>query len=328
MNYKYFTDTNYKDMSLSAFSDSKEFYDQILVCGYLRFGIETDAFIESITNLICKWYHRRLDIQEFNLKKLLGRGNFGRVQLAQHTQTKREYAIKILDKRRIIEMKQQRHVQNEKKILNQIAHPFIISLLYYFEDNASIYFIFELLEQGCEFFDLLRIYDRLNVIQCAFYAAQIVLIFEYLHSKHIIFRDLKPENLMYSSDGYLKLIDFGFAKQVSPNTDYLTQTVCGTPEYMAPECVLGCGHSFETDWWSLGILIFEMFVGFTPFEHENVMQIYANIIQHNGENEEQILKYLEGNGGLKDFVSKLLRRNPKKRLGKDSKDGKVDDIIF
>merc|ERR1712228_1034282 len=212
LNSKYFIDANYKNMSLCSYVDSKEFYDKLLVSGYLRFEIQQ---IDSITNLICKWFHTAMDIKEFNLQKILGTGNFGTVQLAQHNLTKREYAIKILNKQRIIQTKQQQHVQNEKMILHQINNPFIISLLYSFEDTNSIYFVFELLEQGCEFFDLLKIYDRLNLTQCVFYASQIVLIFEYLHSKHIIYRDLKPENLMYSGDGYLKLIDFGFSKQVN-----------------------------------------------------------------------------------------------------------------
>jgi len=163
--------------------------------------------------------------------------------------------------------------------------------------------------------------------QCVFYSSQIVLIFEYLHSKHIIYRDLKPENLMYTNDGYLKLIDFGFSKEVDETTNFLTNTICGTPHYLAPEMILNNkGHSFGVDWWALGILIFEMYSGFTPFEDDNVIQIYTNIINHDRENEKEILKYMEDNESLKDIISKLLCKNPKKRLGSGSYNNCIDDV--
>jgi serine/threonine protein kinase len=109
---------------------------------------------------------------------------------------------------------------------------------------------------------------------CRFYGAQILCIFEYLHGKDIIYRDLKPENIMIGDDGYLKLIDFGFAKVVRKRT----YTICGTPEYIAPEILLNQGHSKPVDWWTLGILIYEMLAGFPPFQDEDPMNIYRKII--------------------------------------------------
>ena len=106
------------------------------------------------------------------------------------------------------------------------------------------------------------------------YGAQIICVFEYLHGKDIIYRDLKPENIMINEDGYLKLIDFGFAKIVRKRT----YTICGTPEYIAPEILLNQGHGKPVDWWTLGILVYEMLAGFPPFQDEDPMNIYRKII--------------------------------------------------
>ena len=104
--------------------------------------------------------------------------------------------------------------------------------------------------------------------------AQIVTIFEYLHAKDIVYRDLKPENIMIGEDGYLKMIDFGFAKVVTKRTF----TICGTPEYIAPEILLNQGHGKPVDWWCLGVLVYEMLAGFPPFQDEDPMNIYRKII--------------------------------------------------
>lgn len=109
-----------------------------------------------------------------------------------------------------------------------------------------------------------------------FYTANVVLCFEYLHSKNIIYRDLKPENLIIASDGYLKLIDFGFAKVLNEGRTF---TICGTPEYIAPEIILNQGHGKPVDWWTLGILIYEMHTGIDPFNDEDPMGIYKNILR-------------------------------------------------
>lgn len=112
------------------------------------------------------------------------------------------------------------------------------------------------------------IYDR-------FYAAHVITIFEYLHEKNIIYRDLKPENILVNSNGYLKLTDFGFAKVINQKTF----TLCGTPEYLAPEIILSKGHGMPVDWWTLGILLYEMLIGIDPFNDEDPMMIYQKIIK-------------------------------------------------
>lgn len=114
----------------------------------------------------------------------------------------------------------------------------------------------------------------MSKIHYRFYGAQVLTIFEYLHDKDICYRDLKPENIMIGEDGYLKLIDFGFAKVVRKRT----YTICGTPEYIAPEILLNQGHGKPVDWWTLGILIYEMLAGFPPFQDDDPMNIYRKII--------------------------------------------------
>lgn len=128
---------------------------------------------------------------------------------------------------------------------------------------------------GGELFTYLRSVGRLETAHACFYAAQVATMFEYIHGKNIIYRDLKPENLLISDDGYLKLTDFGFAKVVEGRT----YTLCGTPEYLAPEILLNKGHGKAVDWWTLGILIYEMNAGIDPFTDEDPMGIYQKILK-------------------------------------------------
>ena len=128
---------------------------------------------------------------------------------------------------------------------------------------------------GGELFTYLRGIGRLDAQHAALYGAQVVLMFEYMHSKHIIYRDLKPENLLIADDGFLKLTDFGFAKVVEGRT----YTLCGTPEYLAPEVLLNKGHGKPVDWWAIGILIYEMNAGIDPFTDEDPMGIYQKILK-------------------------------------------------
>jgi protein kinase A len=143
----------------------------------------------------------------------------------------------------------------------------------FLQDDRYIYFITELLRGG-DLFTYHRAVEKFNLKQTIFYGAQIVSIFEYLHAKDICYRDLKPENIMISDEGYLKMIDFGFAKVVTKRTF----TICGTPEYIAPEILLNQGHGKPVDWWTLGILVYEMLAGFPPFQDEDPMNIYRKII--------------------------------------------------
>ena len=149
----------------------------------------------------------------------------------------------------------------------------IVNMYGSFHDPRYIYLLLEYIVGG-EFFTHLRKAGRFENEQSKFYASQIAAIFEYCHSKNIVYRDLKPENILINMDGYMKLSDFGFAKVI----EHRTYTLCGTPEYIAPEVLLNKGHGKPVDWWTLGILIYEMIVGYPPFVDEDPMHIYQKIL--------------------------------------------------
>jgi len=155
-----------------------------------------------------------------------------------------------------------------------IEHPFIILFDGFAQDDKFIYLSLELINGG-ELFTYLRGIGKFPINQTIFYCAQVVSWFEYLHSKNIIYRDLKPENILIDKFGYLKLTDFGFAKIVEGRT----YTLCGTPEYLAPEIILNKGHGKPVDWWTTGVLLYEMLVGIDPFSDEDPMMVYQKILK-------------------------------------------------
>jgi len=179
----------------------------------------------------------------------------------------------MLKKSEIVRLKQVEHIKAEKAILSRIAHPFIISLYSSFQDTQCVYMTMEYVIGG-ELFSQLRKCGRFSNDTARFYAAEIVLALQYLHSKNIVYRDLKPENLLIDSEGHIKITDFGFAKVVEDRT----WTLCGTPEYLAPEIIQSKGHGKGVDWWALGVLIFEMLAGYPPFYDENPFGIYQKIL--------------------------------------------------
>ncbi|CAF0789197.1 unnamed protein product [Rotaria sp. Silwood1] len=231
---------------------------------------EKEKFIEKIENPI----KQNARLEDFELIRTIGTGSFGRVLLVTHHDSSNEkIALKILDKQVVVKMKQIDHTLAEKKILQALSCPFIVKLLYTFKDNSYLYLGLEYAPGG-EMFTHLRAYGRYTEDMTRFYAAQIVLAFEYLHHLGVIYRDLKPENLLFSADGYLKMTDFGFAKRVKDRT----WTLCGTPEYLAPEIILSRGYNKGVDYWALGVLMYEMSAGYPPFFADQPIQIYEKIV--------------------------------------------------
>lgn len=256
---------------------------------------------------------KKLKLNDYEIHQTLGTGSFGRVKLAKNKNTGHWVALKQLKKAEIIRLKQVDHIINENTILANLNHPLIVNFEGFCQDNRYLYLVLEFVSGG-ELFTYLRSVGRLETSHACFYAACVVLMFEYMHSKNFIYRDLKPENLLISDDGYLKLTDFGFAKYVEGRT----YTLCGTPEYLAPEILLNKGHGKAVDWWTLGILIYEMNAGIDPFTDEDPMAIYQKILKGKVKFPRQFDK------NAKSIVKHLLVADLSKRYG-NLKNG-VNDI--
>ncbi|KAL3469606.1 kinase-like domain-containing protein [Aspergillus californicus] len=244
-------------------------------------------------------------LDDFAIQRTLGTGSFGRVHLVQSKHNHRFYAIKVLKKAQVVKMKQIEHTNDERRMLNRVRHPFLITLWGTWQDARNLYMVMDFVEGG-ELFSLLRKSQRFPNPVAKFYAAEVTLAIEYLHSLDIIYRDLKPENLLLDRHGHLKITDFGFAKEVPD----ITWTLCGTPDYLAPEVVASKGYNKSVDWWSLGILIFEMLCGFTPFwDQGSPVKIYQNILA----GRVKFPPYLHPDAV--DLLSRLITADLTKRLG-------------
>jgi len=208
---------------------------------------------------------------------VLGQGAFGIVTLVVDPIHKTSYALKAIKKCQIVELKQQSHIVNEMRIMRKLAEricPFLVNLIQTYKDKLRVYFLLDVCLGG-ELFTILRRRRKFPEPTARFYTACVVEAFVFMHDQDIIYRDLKPENLVLNNEGYLKITDFGFAKKVSGKTF----TLCGTPDYLAPEIVTGKGHGKAVDWWTLGILLYEMVCSFPPFYDEVQLNTYRKIIK-------------------------------------------------
>lgn len=280
---------------------------------------EDDAVDEKKTTVIMETKHSEevlamrahyagleLSTNLFNIGDTLGTGTFGRVRLVSYNYENKNiyFALKMLKKTEIIRLKQVEHIKAEKNILSRIAHPFIVNLYTHFQDEKNLFMLMEYVIGG-ELFSQLRKVGRFSNDTSRFYAAEIVLALQYLHEQDIVYRDLKPENLLIDKDGHIKITDFGFAKVVEDRT----WTLCGTPEYLAPEIIQSKGHGRAVDWWALGILIYEMLAGYPPFYDENPFGIYQKILA----GKIDFPRHFDVNA--KDLIKKLLTADRTKRFG-------------
>ena len=233
------------------------------------------------------------------------------MSLEKHNETGELYALKGVSKGHLVVAKMTKCARAEKEILMMTDSPFIIKLYNTFQDAQSLYFILE----PCLAGDLYQIMHREKesglimhgaVQFVAYYVMAVVEAFVHLHTKRVVYRDLKPENLLIKADGTCKLCDMGIAKVIVG----MTYTFCGTPDYMAPEMVRQSGHFFEVDWWSLGVLIYELFTGSPPFAADDPTEVYRKIVQQ-GVSEIEWPAVIEQYRGT---VEKLLVTEPSRRL--------------
>ncbi|XP_065088354.1 cGMP-dependent protein kinase 1 [Ochlerotatus camptorhynchus] len=205
----------------------------------------------------------------------LGIGGFGRVELVQY-QKQKTFALKYLKKIEMVRQQQQEHAYSEKDIMLSCNSPFIVRLYKTYRDKKYLYFLMEACLGG-DVWTILQKNKHFDERTARFMAGCVVEAFEYLHSRNMIYRDLKPENLMLDEQGYIKLVDFGFAKRIGANQK--TWTFAGTPEYVSPEIILNKGHDRAVDYWALGVFIHELLVGKPPFRGKNHMKTYNAILR-------------------------------------------------
>ena len=233
----------------------------------------TSEQVESATNSRSrrnsgKTALNRVKFQELELHRIVGTGQFGLVRLVRHNVpgsapgTGDVFALKVMHKAPITEAKQIEHVLNERKILEEATHPFCVQLRGAYQDPKALYLLQEWVPGG-ELFHHLDLEGAFDEATAMFFAANVLLALESLHVKGIVYRDLKPENLLLDAQGYLKMADFGFAKYLGTEKTF---TICGTPDYQAPEVIMRKGTNKAADYWGLGVLIFEMLVGDPPFK--------------------------------------------------------------
>jgi len=246
----------------------------------------------------------KMSIADFDVHKVLGRGKFGKVLLCSQKSTGKVYAVKVLNKSETDEDASRK----ESQILRSVQHPFIVGLHYAFQSPERLYLVMEYVNGGELYFHVAN-FGRFTEERVRFYGAEIVLAVDYLHSKEVVYRDLKLENILLDKDGHVKITDFGLSKQedVSDSSDEVS--VVGTLEYLAPEVLQGLDNSYAADWWAYGVVIFEMLCGIHPFMSDDRDMIRENIISA----PIQYPHFVRPDA--RDMLSKLLRRNPAKRLG-------------
>lgn len=283
-----------------------------------------------------------LKIEDFELMKVVGKGSFGKVMQVMYAftssivekianvnrkrDTGRIYALKTLRKAHIISRSEVAHTLAERSVLAQINNPFIVPLKFSFQSPEKLYLVLAFVNGG-ELFHHLQKEQRFDINRSRFYTAELLCALECLHGFKVIYRDLKPENILLDYSGHIALCDFGLCKLdmkdedrtnskfghiklAAADTDFMT-AFCGTPEYLAPELLLGHGYTKTVDWWTLGVLLYEMLTGLPPFYDENTNEMYRKILQ-------EPLHFPGPEvvpSAARDLLTKLLDRNPERRLG-------------
>ena len=249
-----------------------------------------------------------IELKDLDNIKELGSGNFGSVNLVRNKKNKQLYAIKALNLEQIKKENLEVCVELEKNVLLKIDHPFIMKMVKYLKNDNYIFFINEYIK-GKELWDVIRDIGLLNKEQTQFYGASMLLAINHLHKRKIIYRDIKPENVMVTTKGYIKIIDFGTVKEIKDRTS----TIIGTSHYMAPEITKGEGYSFQVDIWSIAICLYEFFCGKLPFgeEYDDPMDIYRAVSK-----EELSFPNFVHDDTFMSLLNRMLKKNPTQRLWK------------
>ena len=246
-----------------------------------------------------------MSLSSFDFIRTIGSGSFSQVKLAKVKTSQLPVAVKVMKKEYILRSKQVAHVFAEKRILRLTESPFIVSFMGSFQDSINLYCIMEYAPGG-ELFRLLCERETLTRPEAAFYIAEVTMALCSLHAIHCAYRDLKPENILISATGHVKLADFGLAKLLQHREK--TFTTCGTPEYISPEIIEGMGYDETSDWWQLGILLYEMAFASTPFATPSPYELYSNVLT------KKVEFPSDSDEITQDLITQLLHKDPHRRI--------------
>ena len=315
-----------KDKYLRTLNETEYFGERSLLTNEMRsatviakgivelYSLDKKNFLSNLSRLMNDYLHKSLYLHDETVSlddlvfiKNLGSGTYGSVSLVMNKKTKFPYAIKAINKDHIKYEDLMKNIQLEKQILLKIDNPFIEKLVKCLKDENNIYFLLEYI-RGSELFDVIREIGLLNKPQTNFYIASMFIAINYLHERKIIYRDIKPENILVTSNGYLKFVDFGTAKEINERTS----TIIGTPHYMAPEIILGKGYSFQVDYWSIAICMYEFICGGVPFGEslDDPLDIYFAVLNQ----KLSFPNYCINDINFRLLMKEMLEKNPSCRL--------------
>lgn len=257
-------------------------------------------------------YGGSLTVDDFELITVIGKGSFGKVMQVRKRDTSRIYALKTIRKAHIVHRNEITHTLAERLVLAQVNSPFIVPLKFSFQSEQKLYLVLAFVNGG-ELFHHLQREQRFNEERSRFYSAELLLALEHLHELDVVYRDLKPENILLDFTGHIALCDFGLCK-LNMKANDKTNTFCGTPEYLAPEILNGHGYNKTIDWWTLGVLLYEMMSGLPPFYDEVTDKMYEKILR------DPLVFGPEISGEAESILTGLLNRDPTQRLGVNGAD--------
>jgi serine/threonine protein kinase len=270
----------------------------------LQAGSEDECLHWVLALRSCTFTHAHMTMDDFTIISVIGRGFYGKVMLCENIQTKDRVAIKTVHKSRLVEANKVHTIMMERNILSRLNHPFIVSLKFAFQSPSKFYLGLEYAEGG-ELFYTIQKNGLPTLADLRLYMAELALALDYLHQNGIIYRDIKPENILLDAGGHIKLTDFGLAKDLRHGCR--TGTFCGTSDYIAPEIVKREPYGFPVDWWASGILLYELNCGQTPFNHVNRARLFKNIV------ESPVAFPLDIDPGVREYIELTLEKDPEKR---------------
>ncbi|CAI2368652.1 unnamed protein product [Moneuplotes crassus] len=259
--------------------------------------------------------YKAASLESFNTLKVIGRGSYGKVFMVEEKTTGKVFAMKVLKKGAITDERGKERVLTERDIIMQIRHPYIVTLHYSFQTKKKLFFILDFLNGGDLYTHIMN-YGKFNENRARFYTAELVLAINHLHKKGIVYRDLKPQNIMLDSEGHIKLTDFGLSK--ADFSQDQSHTICGTIKYIAPETISGMSYNHTVDWWSMGIILYRMLTGKLPYPTNKNSEVRVYIVH----NKIQVSKKRIPDETARSFILGLLERDPTMRLGANG----VEDI--